>query len=386
MEVRVLLERRVEVDAAVGQRRRRPQLEVAAGEVEQDGRRGLRLVAAGEGEDLVVEGDAVLARREEGGVLLNAAAGGGEVAPRRERQVMEERLSGGGRVPADVPEELPDAEPAAAQRFNEHRRGANAFPRAPGAAANGRRRYRRAGHAAAAFDAIAELITGELKKGHPVVITGFGTFKVGKRAARTGVNPRNPSEKIKIPAMKVAAFKAGKALKKRSAKPLPRMRRQGCCCLRQRSLFAVRPGPPSLKRGASGRPLTPDAVPQSERAPPAGILASSGNRLPAAHKWLLKGGPGRAGTFSRAAARGAPAAFLAPARAACCGPLIWPRQWWYASPGRSGREGRRRGCPEAANGEDRNGQARPPVPLYRLLHRSWSLPGRRQRTGESPGR
>jgi nucleoid DNA-binding protein len=67
--------------------------------------------------------------------------------------------------------------------------------------------------AAAALEAIIETITKDLKKGNNVVLTGFGTFRVSKRAARTGVNPRNPSEKIKIPAMKVAAFKAGKALK-----------------------------------------------------------------------------------------------------------------------------------------------------------------------------
>ena len=56
-------------------------------------------------------------------------------------------------------------------------------------------------------------ITGELKKGKNVTITGFGTFRVSARAARTGVNPRNPSEKIKIPAMNLPAFKAGKSLK-----------------------------------------------------------------------------------------------------------------------------------------------------------------------------
>ena len=67
--------------------------------------------------------------------------------------------------------------------------------------------------AAAALEALTETITKDLKKGNNVVITGFGTFKVSKRAARTGVNPRNPSEKIKIPAMKVPTFKAGKALK-----------------------------------------------------------------------------------------------------------------------------------------------------------------------------
>ncbi len=67
--------------------------------------------------------------------------------------------------------------------------------------------------AADALEAMTEAITKSLKKGKNVTITGFGTFRVSKRAARTGVNPRNPSEKIKIPAMNVAGFKAGKGLK-----------------------------------------------------------------------------------------------------------------------------------------------------------------------------
>lgn len=64
-----------------------------------------------------------------------------------------------------------------------------------------------------ALEALIGSITGELKKGKSVTITGFGTFRVSKRAARTGVNPRNPSQKIKIPAMNLPAFKAGKSLK-----------------------------------------------------------------------------------------------------------------------------------------------------------------------------
>lgn len=63
------------------------------------------------------------------------------------------------------------------------------------------------------LDAVLSSITKALKKGESVTITGFGTFRVSKRAARTGVNPRNPSEKIKIPAMSLPAFKAGKSLK-----------------------------------------------------------------------------------------------------------------------------------------------------------------------------
>ncbi len=64
-----------------------------------------------------------------------------------------------------------------------------------------------------ALEALLSAVTGSLKKGNNVTLTGFGTFRVSHRAARTGVNPRNPSQKIKIPAMKVPAFKAGKSLK-----------------------------------------------------------------------------------------------------------------------------------------------------------------------------
>lgn len=64
-----------------------------------------------------------------------------------------------------------------------------------------------------ALEALTGTITKELKKGNNVTVTGFGTFRVSKRAARMGVNPRNPSQKISIPAMKVPSFKAGKTLK-----------------------------------------------------------------------------------------------------------------------------------------------------------------------------
>ncbi|MEI7604024.1 MAG: HU family DNA-binding protein [bacterium] len=56
-------------------------------------------------------------------------------------------------------------------------------------------------------------ITSALKKGDSALITGFGKFEVRARKARTGVNPQDPTQKIKIPATKVPAFKAGKSLK-----------------------------------------------------------------------------------------------------------------------------------------------------------------------------
>ncbi|OGJ63542.1 DNA-binding protein [Candidatus Peribacteria bacterium RIFCSPHIGHO2_02_FULL_53_20] len=66
---------------------------------------------------------------------------------------------------------------------------------------------------ASALEALTTLVTKELKKGNHVTLTGFGTFKISKRAARVGVNPRNPTQRISIPAMKVPSFKAGKTLK-----------------------------------------------------------------------------------------------------------------------------------------------------------------------------
>jgi len=51
-----------------------------------------------------------------------------------------------------------------------------------------------------------------LKQGDKVQLTGFGTFEVRERSARTGVRP-GTSEKIEIPASKAPAFKAGKGLK-----------------------------------------------------------------------------------------------------------------------------------------------------------------------------
>ena len=64
-----------------------------------------------------------------------------------------------------------------------------------------------------AVAALVEVVTEQLKAGAEVTITGFGQFSVSNRAARTGVNPQNPTEKIQIAATKVPKFKAGKGLK-----------------------------------------------------------------------------------------------------------------------------------------------------------------------------
>lgn len=64
-----------------------------------------------------------------------------------------------------------------------------------------------------ALNAMVEVVTEQLKAGSEVTITGFGNFSVSNRAARIGVNPQNPSQKIQIAATKVPKFKAGKGLK-----------------------------------------------------------------------------------------------------------------------------------------------------------------------------
>lgn len=60
--------------------------------------------------------------------------------------------------------------------------------------------------------AVFDSIQDTLKADDKVQLVGFGTFETRERGARTGRNPRS-GETIQIPASKVPAFKAGKALK-----------------------------------------------------------------------------------------------------------------------------------------------------------------------------
>jgi DNA-binding protein HU-beta len=63
-----------------------------------------------------------------------------------------------------------------------------------------------------ALDGAMDAVKKALKKGEMVTLVGFGSFYVGKRAARTGRNPRT-GDAIKIKAAKVPKFRAGKGLK-----------------------------------------------------------------------------------------------------------------------------------------------------------------------------
>lgn len=66
--------------------------------------------------------------------------------------------------------------------------------------------------AAQAVQAVLEVVSGALQSGDKISITGFGTFSVSERAARTGRNPQT-GKAIKIAAARVPKFKAGATLK-----------------------------------------------------------------------------------------------------------------------------------------------------------------------------
>ena len=64
----------------------------------------------------------------------------------------------------------------------------------------------------AALNATIASIEDALKSNDKVVLVGFGTFEVRKRAARKGRNPQT-SEPLDIAESKAPVFKAGKSLK-----------------------------------------------------------------------------------------------------------------------------------------------------------------------------
>lgn len=57
------------------------------------------------------------------------------------------------------------------------------------------------------------VVTETLTKNEEVTLAGFGTFMPKFRSSRMGVNPQQPNERIKVPAVVIPKFKAGKALK-----------------------------------------------------------------------------------------------------------------------------------------------------------------------------
>lgn len=62
------------------------------------------------------------------------------------------------------------------------------------------------------LESFTDAVTEEMRKGNKVTLTGFGTFRLSARAEREGINPQT-KERIRIPAMNIPKFTAGKVLK-----------------------------------------------------------------------------------------------------------------------------------------------------------------------------
>jgi DNA-binding protein HU-beta len=63
------------------------------------------------------------------------------------------------------------------------------------------------------IEAFVDIVTDTLKQREEVTLAGFGTFMAKFRSSRMGVNPQAPSESMRIPAVIIPKFKAGKNLK-----------------------------------------------------------------------------------------------------------------------------------------------------------------------------
>ena len=106
--------------------------------------------------------------------------------------------------------------------------------------------------AEAVVDTVFEAISHSLAREEAVRIAGFGTFATRSREARTGRNPRT-GEAVAIPAWKVPAFRAARALRdraRRGAEPDARDHNDDG-------------GMPGRGPGASGQALGPDFSPKN---------------------------------------------------------------------------------------------------------------------------
>lgn len=65
----------------------------------------------------------------------------------------------------------------------------------------------------AVYESMVEVITEQLANGNKIALVGFGNFEVKHKAARTGVNPSKPSEKIQIPEKDVPKFSFSSSIK-----------------------------------------------------------------------------------------------------------------------------------------------------------------------------
>ncbi|MBA3860128.1 MAG: HU family DNA-binding protein [Cyanobacteria bacterium PR.3.49] len=118
-----------------------------------------------------------------------------------------------------------------------------------------------------AVAAMLHTVTQALQKGDRVTLVGFGTFERRQRQARTGVNPQNPKQKLRIEAAKVPVFRAGQELKDvvDGRAKLP-------------ALKVEKPAAAAPKKAAAKKPAKKAAKPAKKAAKPAKKAAKKGKR------------------------------------------------------------------------------------------------------------
>ncbi len=118
-----------------------------------------------------------------------------------------------------------------------------------------------------AVAAMLHSITQGLQKGDRVTLVGFGTFERRQRQARTGVNPQNPKQKLRIEAAKVPVFRAGQELKDvvDGRAKLP-------------ALKVEKPAAAAPKKAAAKKPAKKAAKPAKKAAKPAKKAAKKKKR------------------------------------------------------------------------------------------------------------
>ncbi len=100
--------------------------------------------------------------------------------------------------------------------------------------------------------AVLDEIQSALARGDDVAFAGFGKFSVSHRAARTGVNPQDPTKKVQIPARRVPRFTPGAVLKQTVAGgQLSRLRAQAVAARVPRRAVSLTTGAPV--RGLAAR-------------------------------------------------------------------------------------------------------------------------------------
>jgi DNA-binding protein HU-beta len=135
-------------------------------------------------------------------------------------------------------------------------------------------------------DEFLDLLKAGVSKGERIAFLGFGTFSVTRRAARTGVNPRNPGQKVKIPARNVVRFAPGTSLKEAANGKYKRAKKATAAVKKD-----VTKGAATARKVEKKAPGTVKKATPAAKAAPKKPAAKAAPKKPAAKKPAAKAAP-----------------------------------------------------------------------------------------------